>query len=106
MLPVSGELGLCGPVSLFRRVWTLCQIGNDRRSARVRGSRRFIHFDVKWKVVAKATLAAAVMGIVVHRFDPQDFTGVLGAVLAGVVTYAMLLFLLRTLSREDLGMHA
>jgi len=63
---------------------------------------RLIGYSVIWKDVAKAGLAAAGMAAVLHLLPDETLVDVAVLIVAGVVSYTLLLLALRAFSRDEL----
>ncbi len=65
---------------------------------------RFIGYKIDWKFLLKVILAAIVMGVCLKFITLGSILSIFLAIIAGVVVYAAVLFLVRSFSREDLSL--
>jgi len=65
-------------------------------------SRSLVAVDLDWFAIAKMSLAASTMAIVVREMAPAGWPGIIGTAAVGATVYALVLVLLRTVSREEL----
>lgn len=65
-------------------------------------SRPLVAIDLDWFAITKMSLAALTMVVVVRGMAPAGWPGIIGTAAVGAMIYALVLVLLRTVSREEL----
>lgn len=59
-------------------------------------------FEVDWKFVLKSIFASAVMATIIYAFNPVGIWNILAAIMAGVIIYGIVLFLLGGLQKSEI----
>ena len=62
---------------------------------------RQLPFDIDWKFIVKAVMSSLIMSAIVWVLNPTGAVNILISIVAGAVTYFMVLALLRGFTRQE-----